>query len=62
VFAQFYAGMSWSTLPVFALILFLTTFAVVIARTCLLARRDEVDRLARLPLDEQQLQQQEDRR
>jgi len=53
VFAQFYSGMSWSSLPVFALILFLTTFSVVVARTYLLGKRHEVDRLARLPLDEE---------
>ena len=54
MFAQFYSGMSWSSLPVFALILFLTTFSVVVARTYLLGKRHEVDRLARLPLDEKE--------
>jgi hypothetical protein len=52
MFAQFYAGMRWSALPLFALLLFLGTFLVVLLRTLLGARRDDVDRLARLPLEE----------
>jgi hypothetical protein len=51
MFAQFYSGMRWSALPVFALVLFLTTFVVVVLRTMLLAKRAELDQLARLPLD-----------
>jgi hypothetical protein len=51
MFAQFYSGMRWSALPVFALVLFLTTFLVVVLRTMLLAKRTELDQLARLPLD-----------
>jgi cbb3-type cytochrome oxidase subunit 3 len=53
MFGQFYAGMRWTALPLFALILFLTTFLVVILRTVLCAKRDEVDKLARLPLDDE---------
>jgi len=53
MFGQFYAGMRWTALPLFALILFLTIFLVVMLRTILLAKRDEVDKLARLPLDEE---------
>jgi cytochrome c oxidase cbb3-type subunit 4 len=52
MFGQFYAGMHWTALPLFALILFLTVFLVVVLRTILLAKRDEVDRLARLPLED----------
>jgi hypothetical protein len=51
MFGQFYAGMRWSTLPMFALILFLTTFVVVVLRTIFFAHRDEIDRLGHLPLD-----------
>jgi hypothetical protein len=51
MFAQFYSGMRWSALPVFALVLFLTTFLVVVLRTMLLAKRTELDQLSRLPLD-----------
>ena len=52
MFGQFYAGMRWSALPLFALILFLTVFLVVLARTIFFARRDQVDELSRLPLDD----------
>ena len=51
MFAQFYSGMRWSALPVFALLLFLTTFVVVVLRTMLLAKHTELDQLSRLPLD-----------
>lgn len=53
MFGQFYAGMHWTSLPVFALILFLTVFLVVVVRTILLAKRDDVDKLARLPLEDE---------
>ena len=52
MFGQFYAGMHWSALPLGALLLFLTTFLVVLLRTIFFAKRDEVDRLSRLPLDD----------
>jgi hypothetical protein len=52
MFGQFYAGMHWSALPLFALLLFLTTFLVVLVRAFLFAKRGDVDRLARLPLDD----------
>jgi cytochrome c oxidase cbb3-type subunit 4 len=52
MFGQFYAGMHWSALPLFALLLFLTIFLVVLVRTILFAKRAEVDRLSRLPLDD----------
>jgi cytochrome c oxidase cbb3-type subunit 4 len=53
MFGQFYAGMRWTALPLFALLLFLTVFLVVVLRTILLAKRDEIDRLARLPLEDE---------
>jgi hypothetical protein len=52
MFGQFYAGMHWSALPLFALALFLTTFLIVLVRTTFFAKRDEVDRLANLPLED----------
>jgi hypothetical protein len=51
MYAQFFAGMRWSALPVFALVLFLATFLVVVVRTLLPARRAELNRLAHLPLE-----------
>ena len=50
MFGQFYSGMRWTALPVFALILFLATFLAVVVRTLLPAKRAELERLARLPL------------
>ena len=52
MFGQFYAGMHWSALPLFALILFLTVFLVVLVRMTLFAKRDEVERLSRLPFED----------
>ena len=52
MFGQFYAGMHWSALPLGALLLFLTIFLVVLLRTLFFAKRDEVDKLARLPLED----------
>ena len=51
MFAQFYAGMRWSALPVFALLLFLGTFLTVIVRTLLPSKRTELDRQSRLPFE-----------
>jgi cytochrome c oxidase cbb3-type subunit 4 len=50
MFGQFYAGMRWTELPVAALLLFLAVFVAVVVRICR-ARRDEVDAIARLPLE-----------
>ena len=62
MYAQFFAGMRWSALPVFALILFLVTFLVVVVRTLLPAKRAELDRLARLPLDGETVEARQERR
>lgn len=62
MFAQFYSGMRWSALPVFALILFLTTFLVVVLRTMLLVKRAELDQLSRLPLDADEVATRQERR
>lgn len=52
--AHFYAGMHWSSLPVLALLLFLTVFVVAIVRVSLPSRRREIDAAARLPFDERE--------
>jgi hypothetical protein len=62
MFAQFYSGMRWAALPVFALVLFLTTFVVVVVRTVLLAKRTELDQLSRLPLDTVEVATRQERR
>jgi cbb3-type cytochrome oxidase subunit 3 len=51
MFAQFYSGMRWSALPVFALLLFLGTFLTVVVRTLLPSKRSELDRHSRLPFE-----------
>ncbi|HEX2657476.1 MAG TPA: CcoQ/FixQ family Cbb3-type cytochrome c oxidase assembly chaperone [Polyangia bacterium] len=51
MFAQFYSGMHWSALPIFALLLFLATFLTVVVRTLLPSRRAQLDQQARLPLE-----------
>lgn len=53
MFAQFYAGMSWSALPVMALVLFLATFVAVLLRTMIFAHREHIDEMARLPLEDE---------
>jgi cbb3-type cytochrome oxidase subunit 3 len=52
MYAQFYAGMRWSTLPLLALCLFLVTFIAVIVRVALPSRRREIEAASRLPFDE----------
>jgi hypothetical protein len=54
--------MRWSALPVFALVLFLTTFVVVVLWTMLLAKRAELDQLSRLPLDSKEIATRRERR
>jgi len=51
MFAQFYSGMHWSVLPIFALLLFLATFLTVVVRTLLPSRRAQLDQQARLPFE-----------
>jgi len=52
MFAQFYSGMRWTSLPVAALLLFLATFVAAVVRVTVLARRSDLEPLARLPLDD----------
>lgn len=53
MYRSFYAGMSLTDLPLFALMLFVTVFLAVIVRTWVFRKREEFDALARLPFDEQ---------
>jgi cbb3-type cytochrome oxidase subunit 3 len=52
IYAHFYAGMSWTSLPLLALLLFLGTFLAVIVRVSLASRRKEIEAASRLPFDE----------
>jgi cbb3-type cytochrome oxidase subunit 3 len=52
MYQQFFAGMPFAELPLFALLLFFTTFVGVVVRVSARRRRAEMDRLARLPLDD----------
>jgi hypothetical protein len=52
MFAQFYAGMPWTELPLCALLIFFATFTSVIVRMTVYARRGELQEMARLPLDD----------
>jgi len=52
MFAQFYAGMRWTHLPLLALFIFIIVFVASVVRITLLSKRTEVDALARLPLDD----------
>jgi hypothetical protein len=52
MYAHFYAHMRWASLPLFALVLFLTTFIAVVVRVCLASRRMEIDAASRLPFDQ----------
>jgi cytochrome c oxidase cbb3-type subunit 4 len=54
MYAHFYAGMRWTSLPVLALLLFLAVFIAVIVRVSLPSRRREIDAAARLPFDDRE--------
>jgi len=54
MYAHFYAHMRWTSLPVFALLLFLGTFLAVIVRVVLSSRRQEIDVAARLVFDDRE--------
>ncbi len=51
MFAQFYAHMPWTDLPVFALLLFLSVFLAVVVRMLPRKQRAEMEAVARLPLE-----------
>ena len=52
MYRSFYAGMSLTDLPLFALVLFMAVFLAVIVRTWVFRRREEFDALSRLPFDD----------
>ncbi len=51
MYAHFYAHMRWTSLPIFALFLFLATFVAVVVRVLVASRRREVEAAATLPFD-----------
>jgi cytochrome c oxidase cbb3-type subunit IV len=53
MYRTFYAGMSWTDLPLFALLLFLCLFLAVCVRTWMFKKSEELDALAKLPFDEE---------
>lgn len=52
MYAQFYAGMRFTELPLFALLLFFVTFVAVVVKVTLITRRSDLESIARLPLDD----------
>ena len=51
MYKQFYAGMSYADLPLFALLFFFGVFVVVVLRQYLVKRKSDYDDVARLPLE-----------
>ena len=51
MYAQFYAHMPFASLPLLALLLFLTTFVAVVVRVTRPSRRAELEAAAALPFD-----------
>jgi len=54
MFAQLYAAMPGKDLPLDALLLFVATFVIVVAKVTLFARRADMEPMAKLPLDDGQ--------
>jgi hypothetical protein len=52
MYASFYAGMRCAELPLFALLLFLCLFVVVVVRLTLIKRREDFEPVAHLPLQD----------
>jgi len=50
MYQSFYAGMAWRVLPLAALVLFFTLFALMMVRTWLFKRDRDFDETAALPL------------
>lgn len=50
MYQSFYAGMAWKALPTFALLLFVTVFALMIVRNWFFKRAHDFDETAALPL------------
>jgi cytochrome c oxidase cbb3-type subunit 4 len=54
MYAHFYAGMRWTSLPLLALGLFLAVFLAAIVRVWLPSRRQEIEAASRLPFDDRE--------
>jgi hypothetical protein len=54
MYAHFYAGMRWTSLPLLALGLFLAVFITAIVRVVLPSRRREIETASRLPFDDRE--------
>ena len=52
MFKQFFAGMEWSSLPIFALCLFMAFFAVVVLRTFVFKTPRDFEEQSALPLSD----------
>lgn len=52
MYKQFFAGMTFTALPLFALALFLVFFALVLVRTFAFRRARDFDAAAAMPLDD----------
>ena len=50
MYQSYFAGMAWKALPLFALFLFFTLFALMLIRTWLFKRAQDFDEAAALPL------------
>jgi cytochrome c oxidase cbb3-type subunit IV len=53
---QFYEGMELAHLPLFALVLFMAVFLIVVVRMFVFRRAEHFDNLARLPIADGEVQ------
>lgn len=51
MYRQFYEGMTWSDLPLFTLVLFVSIFLAVVVRLFVLHRGRDYESMARMPID-----------
>lgn len=56
MYKQFYEGMSFQELPLLALLMFFTMFVSVILRVTVAKRRQDFDRVSRIPLETETLE------
>jgi hypothetical protein len=52
MYRQFYEGMKFAELPMLAMLMFFTMFAAVILRVTVFKKRNDFERVSRLPLDD----------
>ena len=52
MYRQFFAGMEWTGLALFAMALFLLLFMLMLLRVFVVRRRRDYDQVAQLPLDD----------